>query len=433
MMLGIRQLRELPVGQKFIQLPGKGLRQYWLMRLISRNYHAASQAYDWALMRGDMMPKEVFVATFLHNIAGMMLWVHAEDVMWQINALVHQENLSLDEAQYLVLGFGFDQLSARLARAWKLPELVIDSLDAENIHNPRVRSVRLAIQLSRRVELGWYDEHVVQCYEEVATLLSMSVDQLVPRIHQVAREAAIESALYGVTPAAALIPMLPGRFPPPPFPPEWRDYGVTQPRERIEEARKAVRDNQPSEPDLASNSGVCLVPQLDVFQRVALKLTREVDTLNNLNDVMKEVLVGLHDGVGLNRVAFAMMSRDELLLKSRFMSGVDNNAVFSHFIIHNDGKNLFSMLVKKQQSVWVNESNFSKFWPLVPPDFARMIEVESFFAMSIVVKGKAVGFFYADRHNPNCRLDERAYTRFKQLVTLAGKTIEKVQERNKKA
>lgn len=429
MMLGINQLKKLPSGQKFITLPGKSLRQTWFMRLVSRNFHAASQAYDWALMRGDMMPKEVYVAAFMHNIAGMLMWVHAEDSMWHINALVHQERMSIDEAQYLVLGFGFDQLSAELAKRWHLPELVYESLDAENIHNPRVFSIRLAIQLARYAEYGWYGEQVWHCMEDVAEMLALSMDELVPRVHQVARDAALDTAIYGVRPAATLLPMLEGQHPPEQFPPEWSNFGAAGEvagKPGIEQPDSRTRKTP------AGSSGVCLIPQLDVFQQVALKLSREVDTFTSLNDVMKEVLKGLHDGIGLNRVAFAMMSQDELLLKSRFMSGVDNDAVFSHFIIHNDGKNLFSKLVNKQQSVWLNEENFAKFWPLVPPDFAKMIEIETFFAMSIIVNEKAVGFFYADRHTPNCKLDEASYKRFKQMVTLAGKTIEKVQARNKK-
>jgi hypothetical protein len=376
-----------------------------------------------------MMPKEVYVAAFMHNIAGMLLWVYAEEVMWQINALMHQENMSIDEAQYLVLGFGFDQLSAELAKRWHLPELVHESLDPENIHNPRVFSIRLAIQLARHAEFGWYGEALWQCMQDVSELLALDINELVPRIHQTARDTAVDTGLYGVRPAASLLPMLEGEHPPEQFPTEWSNFGaVANTVDKPVISHTNSRANAPSH----ESSGVCLTPQIDVFNKVALKLTRELDSLKNQNDVMKEVLTALHDGLGLNRVVFAMVSQDEFLIKSRFMSGIDNDAVLSHFIIHNDGKNLFSKLICKQQSVWLNEDNFNKFWPLVPQDFARMIEVESFFAMSIVVNDKAVGFFYADRHAHNCELDEVAYKRFKQIVTLAGKTIERIRERDGK-
>jgi hypothetical protein len=43
--------------------------------------------------------------------------------------------------------------------------------------------------------------------------------------------------------------------------------------------------------------------------------------------------------------------------------------------------------------------------------------------MSIFVRDKAVGFFYADRGHGSCALDERSYQEFKQLCLRAAQGL----------
>ena len=133
----------------------------------------------------------------------------------------------------------------------------------------------------------------------------------------------------------------------------------------------------------------------------------------------------LHDGLGLNRVVFTMLEgleHDEL--NARYMSGTDNDPEFNQFKISLSPTNLFTHVMKKPQSIWLNDDNKDKYGKLVPDSLKEIIHTSSFFAGSVFVGDKPIGMFYVDRHTEDCHLDEATYKRFKVLIQLVGKAIE---------
>ena len=137
---------------------------------------------------------------------------------------------------------------------------------------------------------------------------------------------------------------------------------------------------------------------------------------------------GMHDGIGLNRVVFALLTQERHQLRARAIAGSDNDPAFNRFLIELNGAHLFTRLMEKPQALWINDTNRVKFWPLVPRPFQRIIRGNSFLVLSVFVKGKPVGMFYADRHSAACHLDAHAYHRFKQLGMLAAQAMESVSE-----
>jgi hypothetical protein len=353
-----------------------------------------------------MTPKEIFVAAFLHDIGEMALWLHGGEQMLDIQALMQQERMPEDEAQYVILGFSQEQLGHELAKLWGLPEIVLECLQAEEAQNPRALTVMLAAQLARLVEKGWYSEEVFACMENIAELIDQPFPDITRRIHINAVGAARESSLYGALPAAALLPMLPG---------PWPDEDDLKDRfGNAEEEEGAPRH-------------FCLTPQLSFFDDTIDQLKTMISGNPDLNNLMSIIMKGLHDGIGLNRVVFALLSQDHTSLNGRYLLGTDNDPMFSRFHIDVDigQNNLFAQMIKKPCSVWINETNRPKMWPLIPNKFKELINTDSFFAMSVFVDDKPVGLFYADRHFKESHLDEQSYKHFKQLCQLASKGIQK--------
>lgn len=265
----------------------------------------------------------------------------------------------------------------------------------------------LATQLAHEVENGWYQENVREIIEMIADYLNMPVDKTTARLHQTAVSAARETLFYNTRPAAALLPMLPSKM-----------------KKPQRDVQKDGQDAGAAEtPDIDSaTTQVCLVPQQNVYQDIVNELRENIADFS-LNDLMRKIIHGMHDGAGLNRVVFTMLSPDRSTLQTRFMIGTDNDAVFNNFQIDVNKRNLFSLLLRKQQSVWVNDSNRDKYWPLVPKDIKDLIKTDSFYAMSVHVNDKPVGMFYADRHGADCQLNEQIYTRFCELCKLAAEGI----------
>lgn len=403
MMIGLDNVKNIPSRLPQIKLPARTPAERGYVQVVSRAYHAGYQAYDWAVRRADMVPKEVFVAAFLHDIGEMALWLDGGEEMLRIQELVHEEHMPADEAQYVVLGFSVEQLSLELARRWRLPEFIQQTLHAESADHSRVLGVMLASQLARQAELNWYSPASLACIENVADFLEVSYATASHLVHQNAVKAARETEHYGAWPAAANLPLI--------HVPEFEEQGADG---------TFVSDGLDVKP-----VHFCLVPQRDIYDQICRRL-REFDGIHDVNSLIEVAMRGFHDGLGLNRVVFAILSLDHSQLHARHLAGTDNDPVFSQFAIALEPANLFTHIIKKQQSVWINDDNRKRFWPMVPVALQRLIRTDSFMASSIFARGKSVGMFYADRHLTECHLDIECYNRFKHLSRLVAAGIERL-------
>jgi len=406
MMIGLEKIKRLPDEMTSLQLPAENEHMRAYMHVACRAFHAGYQAYDWASRRADMVPKESFVAGFMHNIGSMAILLNGGDEINQIRDVIENDDMSADEAQYLVLGFSLKQLSHALAVKWKLPELVVDALMADKATNPRVYGVMLACQLARLAESGWYSPDMMSCTESIAVYLELGHDRATSIIHQNAISAARESEWYQVIPAATLLPRIP-------------EFDLDCEGNLI----VAEDENEPQH--------FCLMPQLDIYNDL-IENIRTAASLIDLSTLMTLAMRAMHDGLGLNRVVFAMLEGvDHDELKARYMTGTDNDPEFNQFKILLVPVNLFTHVMKKAQSIWLNDDNKEKYLKLLPEKFKEIIRTDSFYAGSVFVDGKPIGLFYADRHTKDCHLDEMTYKRFKVLIQLVGKAIEVQRDTNK--
>ncbi len=436
MLLGVDRAKRLTVGHPQLERTLSGFAKIGYIRTACRAFHAAFQAWDWAHIKNDHAPDEILLATLLHDVAEMALWVAAPEQMHQFRKLMLKDGLPTDEAQYIAFGESLEHFSREIATRWHLPGLVNDALRPENASQPRVRGVMLATQLARSTERGWYWEKTERVLPQIADYLGASLDEIIPHIHKNAVRAAREAPFYGARHAAALLPMLPGGeaiIIEDEFPEAEAEIEATKKpavTEVVTPSKSATgkpasvpgspQNNLPATPEPVAQ--VCLLPQADLFTQTLHDLRKGMGKMK-LSELMRKTVHGMHDGIGLNRVVFCVLNQKREKLVSRYMLGSDNDPVFSRFEILLDKPHLFTRLMEKQVSLWINDDNRKKFWPLMPNDLKTLIKTNSFFAMSIHVSDKPVGLFYADRRSLDCKLDEQAYKQFRQICQFAAKGL----------
>ncbi len=399
MMLGTEKVSELPACLPVLDDHPETAARDRLHKTFARAYHAARQATDWASLRRDMTPDEVFAATQLHFLGEMFLSLHAPEKLDEVDRLRREQHVSSEEAQYLVLGFTLDQLTARLARLWNLPRLVLEALHPENARFPRAYGIMLAVQLARGAAIDWYGEKTREIEARAAEWLDMEAAELIGRIHRLAVNVARDSKIYRARPAAARLPLI-----------------HVEPEAREEET-DTVQEDIPE---------VCLMPRFRILQNLLATLQRPELLREHAYNVISLVLKGMHDGIGLNRVVFACHDAEENRLVAAKIIGADNDPDFGRFIVPLDEPHLLTRLMAKTQAVVINDATRARFWPLVPEAFRELVQVNSFAAMSVVIAGQPVGLFYADRHSNACTIDERSYQYFKRVCLRAGEVLAKL-------
>lgn len=356
-----------------------------LLTTVARAFHAACQARDWALLRFDMNVEEVYIAALMQELGEMALWSIAPDQMQQLLPLRRKMGAELAERE--VFGFSFDELTLALASAWNLPPLIASALrPADCEAHPRARLVSLSRRLARHTERGWYDEPVSQDVEELAETLRISPDDAVARIHRTSAEAARTRTFAGVVPAAAWLPLLPGTWP----------------------------DEDAVEPAVTPVATAFVDP----FDAVMAEIASHTDGTLNLNELMKLVLKGMRDGIGLKRVVFSLLNQDRSQLRARFVVGAQEGAPLRQFQFDMRLPTLFSKMMGKQQAFWLNDEMRPRVQALLDEEIRRITAVSQFFVMTVAVHGKVIGMFYADSEEQ--ALDADAYDKFKQLCTQAS-------------
>jgi len=448
-----------------------------IMGVYERSHHAAYQAMDLLKRLGEIEPAEVYVATFLTGLGEILVWLHEPDIASQVKGYMLNNEVSSEEAELAVLGFSYAQLTRAIADKTEISPLLVQLLGREDIDNPRCLGILLSLRLAMLAERGWYRAEVVDCLGDIAEFLRQPLELTIGIVHSNAAIAARHHD-YGVPSAAALLPVLDSgntarvleetaeRVSKIDFPmlishtqlehiqelgrrPEF-DYemSVVEPGTKQQaghefEVRQPIEEGYDTELIISADEdgddtyiisfeehdkqleeeGICAVPDEHSLEETIAHLTHQIDQSISMPEIMKLVMEGMHDGLGLTRVAFTMLTPDRKMLKTRAVMSLDQDWDIRHLHIPLEPDNLFSHLMSRPQALWLSDDNVHKIWPHVPRELVGVLHKDGFFAMSVYVKNRPVGLFYADRYNHEHRLNERCYENFKLLCRHASKAM----------
>jgi HD-like signal output (HDOD) protein len=154
-----------------------------LLHVVRRAQRASHYALEWATWRCDMNSEEVAVAALLHDLAEMLVWCYAPDQALQVQAMQNADpTMRSTEAQIAVLGFPMNDLQALICRKWELPELLLILMDDAFCEKPRVKNVKLAVDLARHTSHGWENPALPDDFRAIASLMNIDEDTLRTRL-----------------------------------------------------------------------------------------------------------------------------------------------------------------------------------------------------------------------------------------------------------
>lgn len=377
-----------------------------LYRLARLAQHASWQARDFATLRLDTRGEEIQVAAVLYYAPEFLFWLDAPDLADQL-ALLRRRMPSAD-AEQQTLGFALPPLREMLLEAWKIPDVTRDLLLSESNGNPRQTILWAGLDIAHHSRRGWWDERLLTSYEALAEAVHMPVDEVIGTVHDNAVRSARAGAWVPAAPAAAWLPMEPGEWP-------------------KEAERKETSAGAPADPaQQAAEHTACPMPVRSVLDEAMATIQQHLDGSLSLSQMLAVILKGLHTGLGLSRVLFALVTPDGQRVKCRFTLGIRADDPLRHFEFPLASRDLFGILMSRMQSVWINEENRGKLWPRVSPDLRSKIGRGDFYAMSLFGNGKPLGIIYADRGHGDCELDLRTYDDFKMLCLEAAKGLGQV-------
>jgi len=155
-----------------------------LLRVVARACRAAHYARAWAAIRHDLDVNEITIAALLFEAAEMICWINAPDLIQRVFDMQHADReLRSSQAQREVFGITARELQSALIRAWHLPKLLVQLLDASQTNHPRVRNITLAVDLARHVAHGWDNEALPDDISKIRALLRIPPETLLRHVN----------------------------------------------------------------------------------------------------------------------------------------------------------------------------------------------------------------------------------------------------------
>jgi HD-like signal output (HDOD) protein len=154
-----------------------------LLKVINRARKAMQWARDWAIYRRDLDVDEIVVATLLYDFAEILMWCFAPTLALRVAERQKADHTLRSVAiQEEIYGVPLYQIKLALAQAWHLPQLLITLMDHDNAEHPRVRNVKLAVDLARHSANGWDDAALPDDFKAIGELLHLSQEALMRRL-----------------------------------------------------------------------------------------------------------------------------------------------------------------------------------------------------------------------------------------------------------
>lgn len=185
MMIGIapffRDFQDLPKIEDQLRAYPQAL--LGLLKVVHRARRAAQWARDWATVRHDLDVDEITLAALLHDIAELLMWCFAPRIALRARdtQIAHRHRRSAT-IQTEVYGVPLYELKMALAETWHLPRLLTQLMDNQHAENPRVRNVKLAVDLARHSADGWSDPALPDDFKGIRELLRINQQSLVRRL-----------------------------------------------------------------------------------------------------------------------------------------------------------------------------------------------------------------------------------------------------------
>jgi len=450
--VGFDQLVHLSEMLQSLRINPRSMQQKMYFRAIADSQHAANQAAELCRHRGLPCVEEVRLAALLYGFGHWLLWLYAPLHKHEYQKKVLLEKVDVALAEQDVFGCTVQALSLELARRWNLPELTLAALnhdtspsrdDLQFLHRRALGDPRLSEEEQRRinqltqerffpVKLGnwvaltstrsWQSRKTLRLYDIAADFLSWPRDKLAAQLHQTCAQAARLYHVPGTLSPAAQLLLLPSA-------------GIRSgllDQQELQQLRQHYPTPEPPVPEQpattqqpAPRPAVTTHAHKAIYDQVLHRLQSGSADLTRPAQVLHLLLQGLHQGLGLARIALLLIQPQKQRLHCARTLGMDANTALQQLELDLEIPSLFKRLAEKPAGIWLDSSQRKTLQPLLPDAFLRALQGDCLL-MSLFNREGPLAMIYAD-DDAGTSLSEFQYEQFRQLCAAATRALRHLQ------
>ncbi|GAA0694204.1 hypothetical protein GCM10009104_22000 [Marinobacterium maritimum] len=458
--IGLERFKQLAEQLTSLKVNPASMQQKMYFRAIADSLHASFQSAELCRQRGLPFVEEVRLASLLYGFIHWLAWLYAPLHKQHYQERVLLQGVDVALAEQDIFGCTLQALGAELAQRWDLPELTREALnhatspnrnDLNLLHRRAVQDPSLG-QLERRnvnqltqqrffpVKLGnwlaltttrgWHSDKALHLFDILADYLRQTPDRLVALLHQHCAEAARCYHVAGtLSPAAELI-MLPSTSPEPLTGliagKELKRLSENNypPLQAPETPAPTVADTLQAQPEIEP---VLQYQDSSRYEQSLARLTDPQYEFSKPTQVLQVLLQGLHQGLGLQRLALLLVNRPQQQVQSAHSLGLPAGHPLKKIKLSLEVPSLFRRLSEKPAGIWLDGHNRNKLGAMLPETFTTGLEGGDYLLMSVFQRDNPIALIYADDLPDRSRLSQFQFDQFRQLCAAATQALRRLQ------
>ena len=373
-----------------------------LLRGISESFQAAVQSQQISEARHEQNSEELFICSMLFHMGEIAFWTFGGATAKKINALMLEQGYSQTEAQEEVLGFKLSDLTYGLAERWGMSKVLLNALLHKDTPDSDSRNIILSHRLLNVSSNGWKNHSTKKVINQLAEYTKLSLDDIRKIIVDSAEITIDVLKGHGFTDLISKLNFPPGTT---------VDLSAYQPKRNALKVKKEKK--------------VLKAPNLVIIDNILneLKLLEQSENKLDVNFVLQLVLEGIHRGVGMDRSLVALMDNSSGKLNGKYAVQDGNSSLVTDFMFTLESTPLFKSVIRDKMIIWSKKSVHGPMAGELLAKFKVMLGSNDFLAGPLMIRGKAIGLYYADRYFSNQSLTLNDLETFQVVVNRANEIL----------
>jgi len=391
-LIGLKGIRAISISLLVLDRLLSGQPKERVLELIALGFHSATQAQSLLNSSDHSDQEEVFIAGLLYNLGEMSFWL-SDDAennpdLLSANPIIRKQ--AMDE----IIGGSFKELSAELAKHWKLGEVLEEALAPSDNPSAKAKAVVVGERLGRASLFGWESPQFKKVLAEAAEFTEQSLEQTLKQVKASADKASVVAVNYG---APQVCPMIPN--------------SVEQGYFQKDTAKKSLQPD----PQV----------QLSILRELSCAAKDKID----VNTILQKVLEGMHRGVGLERVVIGFISGHKVTAKYTLGEGVDHWRKGFNFDIGPYTDNIFTYTLEHGGAMWFDKQKVEAIPENYPDDVVRVVGRQPSLVFVLRVGTRNAAIFYADRGNSGATINQEHFDSFKHFADQAQMNLNQISQK----
>lgn len=395
----------------FEQLKNKGQKEE-LREAATISLMSGMIAKDLAKKVGIRLTEEASICAMLHNLGKQLVLFYFEEEYRQITNLMAQKGLNENAAARSVLGMSYEELGIGIAKAWKFPDVIVNSMkelpigkmekpksEGEMLQQLSGFSNELCVIIGGQGEEEEISEAVTMLLKRYRKSFSLSKNQVSDLLDSSKKKIEKYSNIFHVNLKQSHFLRQLDTYS------KCRDTNLSVPPRKSDPSQEPQEMVQDTYEDIEIPETIATTVEIKDPHTILINGIQDItNTLLedfDLNHILTMILETMYRGFSFNRILFCIINSKSMEMTARFGFGQDIENIMKVFRFKvTQSPDVFNFSVLHAKDIGIDNAEDPRFKKRIPQWYIQAVSAPAFVLYPIIVKKRPAGLIYADRELP---------------------------------